>query len=704
MAAVPAKRACRRRYYPGDPTKEVVKAAIEGDVVLLNEVLQELSSSDRASILKATISSETGFTILHHVAWRAQDYRYASSNVLKCLIENGADVNVRSADSKCTPLMTASEVNDLTVIKILLEHGADVHLKDKNGLTSLHYAVIDVPDGLIACDVLKCLLENGADINALTNYNSTPLMLASRSCDVNVIKFFLNHGSKNDGRALHFACDRAARLDILLCLIGNGADVNARGNDNCTPLMTASRSGQVNKINVLINHGANLHLQDDNGDTAMHYAVCSGSSGSNSLTTLIAAGASQLMCNKQGLTPLLLASCNGATSLVEQLIKGSDITKEHRITALELLGASLITCPSFCTNNEGLQYLMLGMEERYADPLHPVLKQPMEPIDAYQYRKESQSLEELVKIEKDVNALRMESLIIRERILGKNSLELLDGIRSSAWYYRNIDVCTCVGLYRHAMKTAQRCTWKYAFANRDIERVEHYLLTYEKSWSNEQKQTYVVELLEAIAHEWKKTHELMGNKEKRIITVDYPDNLFIVSLKVITFLCKCQYFELGKSSAVSVLLRRLSGLNPQDRHGSSLLHETLKCCLDVTSSLLVSIDVVKILLNTGFNVNATDFDGNTPLHLAVCLEPQINEIHIFTNLLEILLDGGAHQDFVNHDGETAMDLAKTDEARSILWDKRKLKLKCISARAVKRFGLPYLGVVPKILEKFISMH
>ena len=693
MAAVPAKRACRRRYYPGDPTKEVVKAAIEGDVVLLNEVLQELSSSDRASILKATISSETGFTILRHVAWRAQDYRYASNNVLKCLIENGADVNVRSADSKCTPLMTASEVNDLTVIKFLLEHGADVHLKDKCGLTSLHYAVEDVPDGLIACDVLKCLLENGADINALTNYNSTPLMLASRSCDVNVIKFFLNHGSKNDGRALHFACERGAGLDIMLCLIGNGADVNARGIGDCTPLMTASRSGLVDKINVLINHGANLHLQDDNGDTAMHYAVCSGSSGSNSLTALIAAGASQLMCNKQGLTPLLLASCYGASFLVEQLIKGSNITKEHRITALELLGASLITCTSFCTNDEGLQYLMRSMEERFADPLHPVLKQQMEPIDAYQYRKESQSLEELVKIEKDVNALRMESLIIRERILGKNNLELLDGIRRSARYYKDIDVCTCIGLYRHAMKTAQRCTCKYAFANRDIERVEHYLLTYEKSWSNEQKQTYVVELLEAIASEWKKIHD-----------VKYRDSLFFHSLRVVTFLCKCQYFELGKTSTVSVLLRRLSGLNPQDHHGSSLLHGTLKRCLDVTSSLLVSIDVVKILLNTGFNVNATDFDGNTPLHLAVGLQPQINEVHIFTNLLEILLDGGAHQDFVNHDGETAMDLAKTDEARSILWDKRKLKLKCISARAVKRFGLPYLGVVPKILEKFISMH
>ena len=702
MAAVPAKKACRRRYHPGDPAKEVLWAAVKGDVVLLKEVLQELSSSDRASVLKATDDSTSGFTVLHYVAMRAQDYRYASNHVLNCLIENKVDVNVRTEDRKCTPLMIASEVKDLTVIKFLLEHGADVHLKDKYGLTCLHYAVTDVPDGLIACDVLKCLLENGADINALTDNNRTPLMLASGSAgDVNVVKFLLKHGSKNDGRALHFACERGVVLDIMLCLIGNGADVNARGIGDCTPLMTASRSGLDDKINVLINHGANLHLQDDNGDTAMHYAVCSSS---NSVTTLIAAGASQLMCNKQGLTPLLLASCNGARFLVEQLIKGSDITKEHRITALELLGASLITCTSFCTDNEGLQYLMRGMEERFADPLRPVLKQQMEPIDAYQYRKESQSLEELVKIEKDMNALRMESLIIRERILGKNNLEILDGIRSSAWYYKNIDVCTCIGLYRHAMKIAQKCTCKYAFANRDIESVEHHLLTYEKSWSNEQKQTYVVELLEAIAVEWEKIRELMGNKEKRISTVEYADSLFFHSWRVITFLCKCQYFELGKTSTVSVLLRRLSGLNPQDPHGRSLLHGTLKRCLDVTSSLLVSIDVVKILLNTGFNVNATDFNGNTPLHLAVCLQPQINEIHIFRNLLEILLDGGAHQDFVNHDGETAMDLAKTDEARSILWDKRKLKLKCISARAVKRFGLPYLGIVPKILEKFISMH
>lgn len=121
-------------------------------------------------------------------------------------------------------------------------------------------------------------------------------------------------------------------------------------------------------------------------------------------------------------------------------------------------------------------------------------------------------------------------------------------------------------------------------------------------------------------------------------------------------------------------------------------------------TLLVVIDVVKTLLNTGFNVKAADCDGNTPLHLAVTLMHEINEIHLFTNLSDVLLDGGARQDFVNHHGKTAMDLAEADEARSVLWDKRKLELKCISARAVKRFGLSYSGVVPKILEKVTSMY
>ena len=43
--------------------------------------------------------------------------------------------------------------------------------------------------------------------------------------------------------------------------------------------------------------------------------------------------------------------------------------------------------------------ILRGMEERFADPMHPVLKKkkPMEPVDAYENRRESQTLQELVE-------------------------------------------------------------------------------------------------------------------------------------------------------------------------------------------------------------------------------------------------------------------------------------------------------------------
>ena len=46
-----------------------------------------------------------------------------------------------------------------------------------------------------------------------------------------------------------------------------------------------------------------------------------------------------------------------------------------------------------------------------------------------------------------------------------------------------------------------------------------------------------------------------------------------------------------------------------------------------------------------------------------------------TDTLEVLLDGGAHHDFVNNDGKTAMDMARTHEARWILSEIQKTGVK-----------------------------
>ena len=87
------------------------------------------------------------------------------------------------------------------------------------------------------------------------------------------------------------------------------------------------------------------------------------------------------------------------------------------------------------------------MEERFADPMHPVLKKPMEPVDAYENRRESQTLQELVvKIESNKSHLMLESLMITERILGKYNPQILRGVRYAAPYYENIKLSTCSGL------------------------------------------------------------------------------------------------------------------------------------------------------------------------------------------------------------------------------------------------------------------
>ena len=240
----------------------------------------------------------------------------------------------------------------------------------------------------------------------------------------------VNHQDRNGQSALHFASS-----DICDWLIQHLADVNMCDNGNWTPLMLASRESDVKKVATLIENGAKVDLQDINGNTALHHAVLI-SYDSHEYTpdiclALLTAKASHL-CNSEGWTPLLLASEKCITSVVEILIKHPEVTKEQRANALELLGSSLCLKSKTFAIEEGFSYIKLGMKERFADASHPLLKQQVELAEAYQNRKESQTLEELAEIESDEDSIIMESLVIRERIIGANNKELLKPIERVA--------------------------------------------------------------------------------------------------------------------------------------------------------------------------------------------------------------------------------------------------------------------------------
>ena len=403
------------------------------------------------------------------------------------LVEHGANVNIQDKAGN-TPLMLASKCHHMSVVIFLVKHGANIDLQDKRGHTSLMLASIkghcDLGTFFVTCganmdlqnndglnplmeackngsmDVVTYLVEHGVNVNLQDKAGNTPLILACKYHHMSVVIFLVKHGAdvnlqdKNGKISLHHAIyypiDHSSEYyDGLSCLIKNRADVNAHTHGNWTPLMIACRKGHGNTVNILAEHGANMDFQDKNGDTALHFAVRyfalksqyaahyhahKGQEEAGSICCvdkLLTLGASQLY-NNEGLTPLLQASNESCRFTVEHLLKEAEYTKEQRIDALELLGTALATSQFTPDTARAFHYIKWGMTERFKDPSQPFFKQPMEPVKAYHFSKESQTLEELAQIEGDRNAIMMEGLVIRERILGTDNPALLEPIRYAA--------------------------------------------------------------------------------------------------------------------------------------------------------------------------------------------------------------------------------------------------------------------------------
>lgn len=69
-------------------------------------------------------------------------FRDADSDIIKMLIDKGANINFQDSVAKYTPLHMAINLNRTEAAKILIEAGTDLNIKDKNGFTPLKLAEI----------------------------------------------------------------------------------------------------------------------------------------------------------------------------------------------------------------------------------------------------------------------------------------------------------------------------------------------------------------------------------------------------------------------------------------------------------------------------------------------------------------------------------------------------------------------------------
>ena len=184
-----------------------------------------------------------------------------------------------------TALHSASHEGHLLAVRTLLLHGVGVNVRGYAERTPLMMASSNGHR-----DVVQCLLDNGANVNLRASNNDTSLCYAARSRHKDVVRVLLEHSADVNamgatGTAIHNALveyylPRRAKgglLPVVQLLLGHGANPNAQDiYHGETPLHQVARPGLESGLDlarVLLDHGADVDVKDNNGQTPLQMAL-----------------------------------------------------------------------------------------------------------------------------------------------------------------------------------------------------------------------------------------------------------------------------------------------------------------------------------------------------------------------------------------------------------------------------------------------
>ncbi|NOU19935.1 MAG: hypothetical protein HOO91_20440 [Bacteroidales bacterium] len=276
-------------------------------------------------------------TFIHHTK---------ANKISEMLINAGADLNVKDIYG-FTPLLVATQLNNLELVKTLCTAGADPNLASFDRVTPLMYAT-----SMNYSEIARILFKNGAHVNYFSiegNLYLLPspdelLVINSDSGKYESVSYLIEHGanpnySNEEGvNALMYASDNGS-YKIAKLLIEKGVDVNSKPNDGNTALFAAVRSNSDSIAELLIQNNAKIDIQNKNGLYPLHYAAGLGYPVMTDL--LLYYGAEPNVIDSDGNTPLMTSAYAGAYSVTETLINsGADINFPDKTGITPLMVAS----------------------------------------------------------------------------------------------------------------------------------------------------------------------------------------------------------------------------------------------------------------------------------------------------------------------------------------------------------------------------
>ena len=306
-----------------------------------------------------TTASEVNMTNKEELSALMLAARYnKNERVIRALTDAGADV-MQVNKSGATSLMLAVEYNiRLEVVHVLLEANSDVTAQDQDAETVLMKAsarnnltfIEAILSAINALDLTP--EEKTAVINATSTAGTTALDQACISSNTDVRSTLKEAGAtkSNGGTACGTPFEdiflTAARREDFSGLdqqIKKGVDVNAINQYGHTALMLSARHNTRSTalVATLIEHGAEIHIKDVNGYTALMWAAHQNNN-REIVGALLEAGARVSDQDNNGQSPILLsAHYNSNPDITEQLLEaGADINTRDNSRYTSLMWAA----------------------------------------------------------------------------------------------------------------------------------------------------------------------------------------------------------------------------------------------------------------------------------------------------------------------------------------------------------------------------
>lgn len=161
------------------------------------------------------------------------------------ILNEGFDINSVNQDGQ-TALHLAAEKGFLEIVQSLIDMGANIDCKDFYKYTPLHFAANEHKE------ITRLLIERGANPNIINNERQSALTIA------------MNKGNNE-------IC-----LELLKSNLITADTVNYSNFLYKAPLYYASRSGDLEMVELLMQKGADVKFCDSKGLSSLHVAVQKG--------------------------------------------------------------------------------------------------------------------------------------------------------------------------------------------------------------------------------------------------------------------------------------------------------------------------------------------------------------------------------------------------------------------------------------------